>query len=326
MIKTTILSSSKRKRILIAVIILFMILAITPFDNNEPVQYIERATSEMKTEKIAGEAWLRWLYHNPLGRASLASMVKRKFVSEWYGKRMDSPASKEKIEGFIQEYQIDMSLAAEQEFDSFNDFFVRKLKPEARPVNQEFNVVVSPGDGKLLAYKDIDNQDFIVKGYRFQLKDFLQNDSLSNIFSHASLMILRLCPTDYHRYHFPVSGEIVAEYKIDGDYYSVSPIALKKKVELLVQNKREYCVINTAEFGSLIMAEVGATMVGSMVNTYSGNFVIKGEERGYFKFGGSTIVLIFQQDKIIIDSDLLKNTSNGFETEVKMGEQIATKL
>jgi len=325
MIKLTILNTPKRRRIIWALAFLFIFIAITPFGNQDAVQYIERTSGQLKTEKIAGEAWLRWLYQNPVGEATLSTLVKRKFVSEWYGNMMDSPDSKDKIASFVDEYQIDLSQAEKQYFKSFNDFFTRKLKPEFRPVNQDRNVVVSPGDGKLLAFADISNQDFFVKGYRFQLGEFLQNDSLTNVFQHGSLMILRLCPTDYHRYHFPVGGEVIGERKIDGDYYSVSPIALRKKIELLVQNKREYAVINTAEFGSVLMSEVGATLVGSMVNTYPSNFVIKREERGYFKFGGSTIVLIFQKDKLVIDADLIQNTISGLETEVKMGERIAIK-
>ncbi|HHB52201.1 MAG TPA: phosphatidylserine decarboxylase, partial [Saprospiraceae bacterium] len=255
MTRLTILHTSNRKRIIWAIAFLFVFVAIAPFGGQDAVQYIDRADGQLKTEKIAGEEWLRWLYQNPLGEATLATLVKRKFVSEWYGDLMDSPGSKDKIAPFVEEYQIDLSESVKQEFDSFNDFFTRKLKPEVRSVSQARNVIVSPGDGKLLAYSDITNQDFIVKGYRFELKEFLQNDSLANVFQHGSLMILRLCPTDYHRYHFPVSGEVIEERKIDGDYYSVSPIALRKKIELLVQNKREYAVINSPEFGSVIMSE-----------------------------------------------------------------------
>jgi phosphatidylserine decarboxylase len=184
-------------------------------------------------------------------------------------------------------------------------------------------VVVSPADGKLLAYSDIQNQDFIVKGFKFNIGDYFDKQDLINRYKDGSLMIIRLCPTDYHRYHFPVNGRVVEDAMINGDYYSVSPIALKKKIELLVMNKRSYCEIESREFGKVVMSEVAATMVGTMVNTYQGNEIVKGQERGYFKFGGSTVILFFEKDRIKIDADLLKNTAMGLETEVKMGSRIA---
>ena len=313
------------KKIVWIILIAFFGLAIFPFGNNEPIQYINRQTGEMRIEKVAGEAWLRWLYNNPIGELSTYALVRRKAVSDWYGSKMDEPGSKEKIAPFVEEYDIDLSIAQKQDFESFNDFFYRKLKPEARIINTDSNVVVSPADGKLLAYADIQNQDFIVKGYRFNVGEFLQNEALAKKYADGSLLIIRLCPTDYHRYHFPVDGRIISEIKIDGDYYSVSPIALKKKIELIVMNKRNYCEIETQEFGTVVMAEVGATMVGSMLYTYQSNDIVKGEERGYFKFGGSTVILFFEKGRIEIDADLIDNTAQGLETEVQMGKQIAVR-
>ncbi len=313
----------KKSRIFWVLLIVFIVVSIYPFGENEPIKYIERKSGLLKTEQVAGEAWLRWLYNNPIGEFSTYALVKRKFLSEWYGNTMDKPDSKEKIADFVSTYQIDMSIAQKQNFESFNDFFYRKLKENARPIYLDSNVVVSPADGKLLAYQNIGNQDFIVKGYRFNVRGFLQNDSLAAYYEQGSLIIVRLCPTDYHRYHFPVSGELLLETQLDGDYYSVSPIALKKKIELLSLNKRDYTIIETSQFGHVIMAEVAATMVGSMINTYANSSVEKGEEKGYFKFGGSTIVLFFEKNSIKIDRDLLENTIKGLETEVEMGEHIA---
>ncbi len=311
----------KGKKIL-AIIIVIVILGFIPFGKNNPIEYIDRTTGKVKTEKVYGEMWLHWLYNNPIGELSLNAIVKRKFISDWYGKRMDSPASKDKIANFVNDYNIDLSVCKKQEFDNFNDFFTRKLKTNARKIDSTKNIIISPADGKLLAYSNIENQDFIVKGYKFNIYDFLQNDSLADYYNNGSLIIVRLCPTDYHRYHFPVTGTVLSEKKINGDYYSVSPIALKKKIEILCQNKREYCEINTDSFGNIIMSEVGATMVGSMINTYTSPVVTKGLERGYFKFGGSTVILFFKTNQITIDKDLILNTKNGLETEVKMGERI----
>lgn len=309
------------------ILTIFIILAIGfglfyPWHKAEPIHYIDRNAEAIKTEKVPGEYWLHWLYYHPFGKLGLESMVKKKFLSEWYGKQMDKASSKNKIEEFVKDFQINMDDYVDQEYSSFNEFFYRKLKPGARTINSDSLVLISPADGKVLAYEDIQNQDFIVKGYQFDLKSYLQNDSLSHIFSDASLFIIRLCPTDYHRYHFPVNGDIVYSKEIDGDYYSVSPIALKKKVELITMNKRDYCVIRTKNFGDVIFSEVAATMVGSMVDTYADSQVEKGEEKGYFKFGGSTIILIAHADSIQIDTDLTQNTFNKMETEIKMGERM----
>jgi len=312
-----------RKSKIVTVLIILLLIFLYPFHDAKPIRYIERESGQIKVEKVPGEFWLNWLYNNPVGELSLEAFVKRKALSEWYGNKMDSPESADKVSDFVEQYAIDLNEAQKQEFSSFNDFFYRKLKPNARPINQDSNVVISPADGKVFAYENISNQDFIVKGYRFHLAEYLQDSALTKIFEGGSLIIVRLCPTDYHRFHFPVSGSIISTRKISGDLYSVSPIALRKKVELICMNKRENTLLQSPKFGKIIYSEVGATMVGSIVQSYSGNHFRKGEEKGYFKFGGSTVILIFEKGKIKIDQDLLDNTQKGLETAVKMGEQIA---
>jgi phosphatidylserine decarboxylase len=312
----------KKRHIVISLFVIFVGLAIFPSGENLPIQYVERSSGEVKTEKVAGKKWLVWLYNNPVGELSLWAMVKRKFVSSYYGGMMDKEKSADKIPGFVEEYGIDLSIAQKKEFDSFNDFFVRKLKPGARIVENDSNVLVSPGDGKIMAFTDVGKNDFIVKGSKFNVARFLADSILALKYIHGGLIVLRLCPTDYHRFHFPVDGNISFPTVIDGDYYSVNPIALKKRIGIFCENKREYVMISTKQFGDVIMAEAGATMVGSIIQTYEGSHAKKGEEKGYFKFGGSTVVLLFENGKVRIDEDLLKNTQNNLETEVKMGERI----
>ena len=313
-----------RKRWGIILLLLAIIISIAsyPLEHQDPIQYIERESGQVKTEKVAGEKWLVWLYYNPVGEATLWALAKRKLVSSIYGKMMDRTSSTKKIHPFIEDFDIDMSVAQENEFKNFNDFFTRKLKDDARPVDTSFNVVVSPADGKILAYADISNSDFIIKGFRFDVSSFLDNPELAQKYHNGALLIIRLAPVDYHRFHFPVSGNLTPGKKIEGDYYSVNPFALRKKAEIFCLNKREYTILSNPLFGDVIMAEVGATMVGSIVQTYKGGSVKKGEEKGYFKFGGSTVVLLFEKSKIQIDEDLLINTLKGYETAVKMGERI----
>jgi len=310
------------KKILILLLVCILILGFIPFGKKQAIKYYKRGTEVLVEEKVAGEAWLYWLYYNPIGKLSMEAIVKRKFLSEWYGQAMDRPSSKNKIVEFVRDYQIDMTDFKKQEYQCFNDFFYRQLKPGVRSIDKDSLVFVSPADAKVLVYPNIRNKDFIVKGYRFNVQEFIQDDELAEKYLNGSLMIFRLCPTDYHRYHFPVDGQVLEESKISGDYYSVSPIALRKKVELICMNKREYTLIQNSIFGSVLMMEVGATMVGSMVRTYENDRVERGEEKGYFKFGGSTVVLLLEEGAIEIDADLILNSNRGIETEVKMGERV----
>ncbi len=317
---------NKKWIIILLLISGILLLAFYPTPQQDPIKFINRESKIIKTEKVAGENWLVWLYNNPVGEATLWTLAKRKVVSSLYGKMMDGPGSAEKIQPFVEEYGIDLGIAQKQHFSSFNDFFTRKLKKSARPVNTDSNIVVSPADGKCMAYADITNADFIIKDYRFDVKSFLNDPVLANKYHDGSLVVIRLAPYDYHRFHFPVSGSVSPIIRINGDYYSVNPLALHKMAEIFCLNKREYVIISTPVFGDVIMAEVGATMVGSIVQTYKGNLAEKGKEKGYFEFGGSTVVLLFEKNKVRIDEDLLANTANGFETAIKTGERIAVSL
>ena len=314
--------TKKRWGVILLLLALIISIAFYPLAPQNPIKYYERESGQIKTENVAGEKWLVWLYYNPIGESTLWALAKRKLVSAIYGYMMDRTYSAKKIHPFIEDFDIDMSVAQKQEFKNFNDFFTRKLKYEARPIDIRTNIAVSPADGKILAYADISNSDFIIKGFRFDVFSFLDNPDLAQKYHDGALLIIRLAPVDYHRFHFPVSGNISLNKKIEGDYYSVNPFALRKKAQIFCLNKREFTILSNPLFGDIIMAEVGATMVGSIEQTFKGSSVIKGEEKGYFKFGGSTVVLLFEKNKIHIDEDLLLNTAMGYETTVKMGERI----
>lgn len=313
---------NKRWIFILLLLAAILITAFYPSPQYKPIGFIDRNSGELKTEKVPGEKWLVWLYNNPVGEASLRTIVKRKFVSSIYGEMMDNPSSAEKIDSFVEDFGIDLTIAKTKQFNSFNDFFTRKLKLAARPIDTNSNILISPADGKILAWTNIANADFIVKGYRFNVHSFLNQPEISKNYVNGSLLIIRLAPNDYHRFHFPLSGTVSKSTTIDGDYYSVNPIALHKKTEIFCLNKREYVAISNPVFGDVIMVEVGATMVGSIIQTYTDSEAIKGCEKGFFEFGGSTIILLFEQNKILIDKDLLSNTTHGLETSVKMGERI----
>lgn len=314
--------SKKSWAFVLLLLAIIIVIATYPLEPQDPIQYYERESGQIKTEKVAAEKWLAWLYNNPIGEASLWALGKRKLVSSLVGNVMDCTCSAKKIPAFIEDFDIDMDITQEQKFKTFNDFFTRKLKEDARPINPNTHVVVSPADGKILAYADINKADFIIKGFRFDVSTFLDNSVLAQKYQDGTLLIIRLAPADYHRFHFPISGNASPNKKIEAYYHSVNLIALREKAEIFCLNKREYTILSNPLFGDIVMAEVGAIMVGSIKQTFKGCAVIKGEEKGYFKFGGSTVVLLFEKSKIHIDEDLLFNTSNGFETTIKMGERI----
>ena len=289
------------------------------------IKFIDRETGQQKTETPPGEGLLKFFYTNPLGKLSLGLVAKRKLVSSLYGKRMDNKKSISKIQGFVDQLGIDMSESVKNisEFTSFNDFFYRKLKPSARPIQEG---IVSPGDGKALAFNNIEDiRAFFVKGNPFTIEKFIDDPELAKKFKSSSMIIVRLAPNDYHRFHFPYSGHVSESVKIRGSYYSVSPYALFENfTRVFCENKREYTLLQTADKGDMLVVPVGATMVGTIIETYKPNSSInKGEEMGYFAFGGSTVVLFLDKNHTKIDQDLIDNTKNGIETFIKMGSTIA---
>ena len=157
--------TKKRWSIILLLLAVITIISFYPLPPQAPIKYYDRGSGLLKTEKVAAEKWLVWLYNNPVGKATLGTLVKRKLVSSVYGNMMDSPSSIKKIKPFVEEFDIDMSTAQKQKFSSFNDFFTRKLKSNARPLDTCSDIIVSPADGKILAYEDISNSDFIIKGY-----------------------------------------------------------------------------------------------------------------------------------------------------------------
>ncbi|NLK61913.1 MAG: phosphatidylserine decarboxylase [Fusobacteria bacterium] len=313
---------------LMIILILVLIIFIHLPKNIEKIIYIDRQTGDRIVEKVPGEFYLKWLYYNPFGKLCLNLIVKRKIISTIYGNKMDNKKSKLKILDFINKYDInvDESLKKIEDFNNFNEFFYRELKKNSRKISNSF--FISPADGKIIVFENIDKIDnFFIKGEKFNLKEYLNDEILANEYSDGSIAIIRLAPTDYHRFHFPLDGRILKNNKIVGDYYSVSPLALGKKINYFFKNKREYTILNNDKIGNVIISEVGATMVGSIIQTFTENsFVEKGSEKGYFKFGGSTVILIFKKGQIKFDKDIIENTISGYETKILMGESIGNIL
>ncbi len=297
---------------------------------NGEVRYIDRHTGELKTEDIYGERVLRWVYGNPLGRIAQWLLIRRWIVSAWYGSKMDEVKSSLRIVPFINKYGLDESEFADPvgEYLSFNEFFYRKLKLKSRPIDTEDNSLVFPADGRHMAFANISSENnFIVKGQIFNLKQFLGDDELAERYKDGSMLLSRLCPVDYHRFHFPCSGKVGIPRLINGWLYSVNPIALVTRPTIFWENKRIVTSVESVELGQVQFVEVGATMVGSVRQTYiPGEHVAKGDEKGYFAFGGSSVVVLFEKGRMRFDPDLLENTTNGYETYARFGERMGQIL
>ena len=292
----------------------------------ESIRYYNRHTGSYETEEIYGEPFLRWAYGNPLGKLSLHSFVKRPVFSKWYGWRMSKPESAARVEPFVQKYGLDPKDFADPllSFRSFNEFFYRKLKPSARPLDSA--PVLFPADGRHLGFPDISAIDsFFVKGQRFDLAALLDDAGLASKYAKGSLVLSRLCPVDYHRFHFPAAGVPSETRLINGPLFSVSPIALSQNLSYLWKNKRTLTELKTEAFGTILLLEIGATCVGSIKQSFTpGAPVEKGEEKGYFAFGGSSTITIFESGAVILADDLLENSARQTELYARMGSMMAT--
>ena len=296
---------------------------------SKKIEVVDRRTGEPFVEKVFGDDAMRVFYGSPMGVKLTSKLLTNKWISNVYGAFNDSGASKHKIEEFVSLLGIDLAECEKDisEYHSFNDFFARKLKPEARPITDEKNAMASPGDGRLYAFQEINDDTIsLVKWAPIRLVDlFNSNQSLAERYRGGSCGVLRLCPADYHRFHFPVAGKVGITKTVPGLLHSVSPYALEQQLPVFCLNKRTMCELDSDEFGRVLLMEVGALFVGSIVQTYrAGMHVSRGEEKGFFKFGGSTTLFFFEKGAMNFDADLLRNSSNGSETLVRMGERIGT--
>lgn len=288
--------------------------------------YRKRGSKELYPEIVIGDRWIRWVYEHPTRQKIFSFLIfHRRLFSTLLGWYFNSSFSRRQIDKFISSLQLDVNEILEpiNSFRCFNDFFARRLKPEARPVDMAADAIVSPADGRILVYPQLKGDEVVpVKGRPFTLNQLLRRDAYQ--FNGGAVAVIRLCPADYHRFHFPCSGLVISCELINGYYHSVNPIALAANIPIFVENKRVLTLIQNESIGTIAMVEIGAFGVGSIVQTYRGTAVNKFQEKGYFKYGGSTIVLIFSAKTICFSADLVENTQEGYETFIHAGERIAT--
>jgi phosphatidylserine decarboxylase len=290
------------------------------------VKFYNRYTKSLEREVIYGEFFLKLLYHSSIGRLATRHLIGRKVFSKVFGYFMRQPLSRKRIRPFVERYKVDMLTVEKkiEDFRNFNEFFSRKLKKDARPIAVDHRKIVFPCDGRHLLIEHFGKlPSFFVKGQRFNLKTLLQNDELFERFREGSAVISRLCPLDYHRFHFPSDAVIRKIYQVSGGYFSVNPIVTCSKISVLLENKRIVSILQSRDIDQFLMIEIGATCVGSITQTAEvGRLYFKGEEKGFFSFGGSTIMTIFQKNKIRFAEDLRQNSANGIEMFAFMGDDM----
>ncbi|MBR4598210.1 MAG: phosphatidylserine decarboxylase [Opitutales bacterium] len=274
-------------------------------------------TKKIEVEDVCQEAFLRFLYGNFFGKFLLWALFKRAIFSRAIGVWANMGISKSAARKFAKNHNIRIAdfKKSPEEFKSFNDFFTREIRPETRPVSEGENDISFPADARNLAIENIQNRDvFFAKGQRFNLAEFLGGKELAARFEGGSMLISRLCPLDYHRFHYPVSGRIAARREIGGFLYSVNPIALSKSINYLCQNKRVLTIIELESGKMCAIVEIGATNVGSIVNFDKvGGEIRRGELMGMFKFGGSCIVSIFEKGTAKFSQELIDLSSEPIE-------------
>lgn len=270
------------------------------------------------------ERTLGRLYGSAPGRL-LLRLLTRPWLSRLAGGFLSTRLSRGLIASFIRKHGIDMSQFEAVDYRSYNEFFSRKIRPEARPVDMKPGHLISPCDSKLTALPITADTRLTLKQTEYSLSSLLRDEALAADYAGGWALIFRLTVDDYHRYCYADSGEKRANVRIPGVLHTVNPIA-NDHYPIYKENSREYSILHSRNFGDVLMMEVGALLVGKIVNHHGAATVTRGQEKGYFQFGGSTVVLLLKAGTVELDADILENSQAGIETVVRMGEKIGVQL
>ena len=265
-------------------------------------------------------AALRFLYGTVLGRLILKLLCMR-WISRLCGRFLDSGVSKPIIRPFVRRHGIDLSEYTSEGFKSFNDFFSRKIKEDRRPVAPEPSDLIAPCDGLLSVYRVSGDTVIPVKQSRYTISSLLGGDSKSESYQNGICLVFRLCVDHYHRYCYIDNGIKGKNVFLPGKLHTVRPVALEN-FPVFTQNCREYTAIKTENFGDIVQVEVGAMLVGKIKNYHGPGSVRRGEEKGMFLYGGSTVIILLEEGRAYLPEELYQATENQIETPVKMGQRI----
>lgn len=282
----------------------------------------DRSEKKYRETEQYGQNKLQFLYGNVWGRC-LLKLVITPAASKLYGQYQKLPISAKKIPRFIEEYHIHTEDFEDREYPSFHSFFIRKLRPGARMIDPRPCSLISPADAKLLVYDITDDLTVFVKGRRYTLSQLTGGKVDISAFGGGLCLVYRLCMDDYHRYCFIDDGTLTDSYAIAGKLHTVSPVS--KDYPIYQENSRVVTIAETEHFGTMITIEVGALLVGKINNRQVASFH-KGEEKGYFEPGGSTIVMLLPPSSVLIDEDIAAESRKGIECTVRYGEKVGTVL
>lgn len=263
-------------------------------------------------------AALVFLYRTVPGRMLLKLLIGRG-LSQAAGRVLSSPVSRPLISPFIRKNGIDLTDYAEEDYSCFNDFFCRRIRPERRPLPADPAELMAPCDGLLSAYRITDGMVLPIKQSRYSVSDLLGMDAAARRFRDGVCLVFRLCVDNYHRYCYVDNGQKGPNVFLPGVLHTVRPIALES-VPVFVRNCREYTIMETAHFGTVAQIEIGALLVGRIDNRDGAASIRRGEEKGRFLYGGSTVVLLLEKDRVSFDEALFNATANGIETPVVLGQ------
>jgi phosphatidylserine decarboxylase len=294
----------------------------------DPILLYDRKAKSVREEEIFERDVMKFFYGSRLGFFLTELFLKHRWATEIYARTQHGPGSRVKIKKFIEMYGVDLD-EVERPVDSyrtFNEFFIRKLKPSARPIDCQPGHLISIADCRLAVYPIRKDAVYPVKAKSFTVAQLLGDRDHAAKYIGGLCLIFRLAPVDYHRFGYVDDCEQSPVEVINGFYRSVHPLSLRKMKAVFTENQREFCALKTANFGEVIHIDVGATGVGRIVQNHpNGGSFVRGEEKGYFEFGGSTVILLLQPGVARIDEDIAEYAHRGIETIVRYGEKIGVK-
>ena len=297
---------------------------IKPLD---AIEVYDRRQKKVFVEEVYGDFFVRLLYGNKIGQFLTETFLVKKPLSRLMGIYYNSRFSSRLISPFVKKFKIAMDefQVPPNGFRNFNEFFIREFEPGIRRFSIKRDEVCAPCEARYLIYDKFSiDQTFTLKGAHLNIRKLLNNHSCADEFDGGTCFIARLCPVDYHRFHFHDSGKIRTHFRIKGKLHSVNPLALKYDPEVFQFNEREVTIFDSQNTGAVLYIEVGAMGVGSIKQkNLPGETVSRGDQKGWFEFGGSSVIIIFQKDRIKIDTDILEQSTGGNESFIRLGETIA---
>ena len=297
-----------------------------------PIRFVDLDSGVVQEEQVYGGFWIKVLYGTLIGRA-ISALIAAPPFSRFYGWLQDRPKSRRKVNPFIEKFNIQMAdflpedgRTVDEPYSTFNQFFTRRVTETARPFAQG-EQFPAPCDARYFAYGKLnDDVSIPVKGSFFKASALLNHPEWNGVFDNGPGFIARLCPVDYHRFHFPDAGRVLASWRIPGALHSVNPWALAFREDIFMINEREVTILETERFGKLAYVEVGATCVGKIHQSHTEETFERGDEKGMFLFGGSTVIVLGEPGKWAVDERILNHTGEGIEAYLKMGQSLGRAL